>query len=1127
MFSFRFRDFFGVVLLVAGLSLCSSAPCIEVTLVSPRDDSVVNNTTVTFTCSATDEVGLLSATLYIGNQPQTVTFSGPDETVDAQISADQPNTNFGNSTAINVDGLSPHAHAVIKFLNVFGDGPGQVPPGSSIVSATLEVNCFNFGNIMRLYRLTKDWSEDTVTWNFPWPDPGADGPGSNAGVALDGDCTSTGWRSMDITPFVQEWSGGASNYGIVLTDTASDGVDFDSSEGSNPPVLRVSYQTEWLPDGTQTMSGTSDTATFTPVELTDQNVYVWNCLVTNTSGGESWAPADFRLTVDTNVPNKPVLVAPPDEATGVSTSPTLEVSVSDPQSDSLDVSFYGSGASGGDEFTIIALPDTQKYALSYPDIFTAQTQWIADNASSMNIVFVTHEGDIVDTWDSTTEWERADTSMSILDGVVPYGVSPGNHDQGTTYYNQYFPYTRYETEPWYGGHRGDTNDTNYSLFSAGGDDYVVLQLEFWPSDDVIAWADLVLKAHSDRKAIITTHGFIDGSGNRNVHVIGSTQYIWDGLVVPNDNVYFVLCGHVADEYCRTDVVNGREVHQLLADYQSRTNGGDGWLRIMRFVPAEDRVYVETYSPYLDQYETDAGSQFALNFPMSGYSLIGTNEDVASGGDALVVWPDLSLNTEYQWFVTVTDALGNTQTGPTWQFRTFSDDVIPPIISSVDAVDVTDTGARVIWITDEPADSLVEYGLASYGSQASDAALVTSHSIALTDLTPNAIYYYRVTSKDSSNNSATSSGYTFTTLQEPPPVYDVATSDFATEIGAITGGTYLDTHDQNDLPEALTEAVKQAGKPSKRHDELSHIWTFDVTGGNSVVFWVDAWKSASPDGDDFVFSYSSDGASYVDMLVVTKTSDDSFYQSYTLPNSLTGTVYVRVQDTDRSAGNQNLDTLYVDEMYILCGGSPPDLPPDAPQNLIATGGDGQVNLDWDDNTESDLAYYVVYRSEGAGGPYGELASCFASMYVDDNVVDGTTYYYVVTAVDAEEQESGLSNEASATPGVSPTIRVASIAMRNVIERKKWSAVATVTVTAFHQNGVPIPDSPVEGALVSYEWSGVHNGAGEAMTDSTGMVTVTSSSSPKSGTTYFTVVGVSKVGCDYDEEHSVTSASISGP
>ena len=63
--------------------------------------------------------------------------------------------------------------------------------------------------------------------------------------------------------------------------------------------------------------------------------------------------------------------------------------------------------------------------------------------------------------------------------------------------------------------------------------------------------------------------------------------------------------------------------------------GDGWLRILRFVPGEDKVYVQTYSPWLNQFEADADSEFTLDFPMSGaFAAVGSVQ-VPSGATASV------------------------------------------------------------------------------------------------------------------------------------------------------------------------------------------------------------------------------------------------------------------------------------------------------------------------------------------------------------------------------------------------------------------------------------------------------------------------------------------------------------
>ncbi|MBN1512802.1 MAG: S8 family serine peptidase, partial [Phycisphaerae bacterium] len=90
------------------------------------------------------------------------------------------------------------------------------------------------------------------------------------------------------------------------------------------------------------------------------------------------------------------------------------------------------------------------------------------------------------------------------------------------------------------------------------------------------------------------------------------------------------------------------------------------------------------------------------------------------------------------------------------------------------------------------------------------------------------------------------------------------------------------------------------------------------------------------------------------------------------------------------------------------------PPAAPTNLTAAPGDGVVYLDWDDNTEPDLMVYMIYRATTSGGPYEEIDNDDPSEFSDPYAVNGTTYYYVVTAVDTAYNESAYSNEASATP-----------------------------------------------------------------------------------------------------------------
>ena len=70
-----------------------------------------------------------------------------------------------------------------------------------------------------------------------------------------------------------------------------------------------------------------------------------------------------------------------------------------------------------------------------------------------------------------------------------------------------------------------------------------------------------------------------------------------------------------------------------------------------------------------------------------------------------------------------------------------------------------------------------------------------------------------------------------------------------------------------------------------------------------------------DSDHFAFAYSLDNVNFSSMLTVTKTKDDNTFQTFSLPATVKGKVYIRVMDTNRTTGNTSQDTLYVDQMFI--------------------------------------------------------------------------------------------------------------------------------------------------------------------------------------------------------------------
>ena len=279
-----------------------------------------------------------------------------------------------------------------------------------------------------------------------------------------------------------------------------------------------------------------------------------------------------------------------------------------------------------DPFTIVVLPDTQLYSEKHPEIFIAQTQWIRDHAESHNIVFVSHLGDIVEHDDTFEyEWQNASTAMRLLDGVVPYGFLAGNHDMQSDgkaiFYQAYFPASRYEGYPWWGGsYNGNKN--NYQLFSAGGEDYLFLHMEYCPPDDVLTWARDVLESQPARKAILSTHAYINTRANKGIGCNYKSEgnnngtRIWNQVVRPSENLFWVLNGHFPGAARVSETVGDRLVHQLLSNYV----GQNGYLRLMTFHPNIDMVKIQTYSPTLDDYLVGCENEFELPFHMLGGAL---------------------------------------------------------------------------------------------------------------------------------------------------------------------------------------------------------------------------------------------------------------------------------------------------------------------------------------------------------------------------------------------------------------------------------------------------------------------------------------------------------------------------
>ncbi|MBK9637269.1 MAG: metallophosphoesterase [Bacteroidetes bacterium] len=389
-------------------------------------------------------------------------------------------------------------------------------------------------------------------------------------------------------------------------------------------------------------------------------------------------------------PSQIILSAPANLSCCNPTTVGLKVIPIDPNGNAMTVKYYGRKrpfqSTPPAPFSIIGLPDTQFYTSEENggsnSFFKAQMDWTLAKKDSLTVSFISHYGDCVEHGDNNgdkVEWIRADSAFKIIENPVttqlpfgiPYSVCVGNHDQtpngdpngATTLYNQYFGSTRFSGRNYYGGHYGSNNDNHYELFSVNGYNFIAISLEYdeVANGSVLAWADALLKTYINRRAIITSHFLLDIKGNFSAQGLATFNALKN-----NPNLFLILCGHIGGEAQRTDTVNGNLIHTLMADFQTRLNGGTGWMNILQFVPAENRLKVKTYSPLFDIYETDQNSEFELPINLfETFKLIGTNSNVASNSFSSLSWPGLALGS-YEWYVEVSDGT-NIVVSPIWDF----------------------------------------------------------------------------------------------------------------------------------------------------------------------------------------------------------------------------------------------------------------------------------------------------------------------------------------------------------------------------------------------------------------------------------------------------------------------------
>ena len=316
------------------------------------------------------------------------------------------------------------------------------------------------------------------------------------------------------------------------------------------------------------------------------------------------------------------------------------------------------------EYSFAVIGDTQTMCENDPDAMASIYDWLLENKESQKIEYVIGLGDITD--DSTDgEWEAAMSSITKLDGKIPYTLTRGNHDDWDDFnrhlHNGIYDktingmmnegtvsltdpeqpglipveqedgsiiyMTREEDIPEGGDVQGDLTNS-YRTFSIQGTDYLILTLDFAPSEKTLQWADKIISEHPEHKVIIVTHAYMyrDGTTISAEDCYPPTYYkgydnpqngddMWVKSFSKHENIVLVLSGHDPWQhvvYRQDKGINGNTVTQMLIDaqYVDKNIGSTAMVAMLYFSNDGKTMTVRYYSVAKDCYGSEL-SQFTV------------------------------------------------------------------------------------------------------------------------------------------------------------------------------------------------------------------------------------------------------------------------------------------------------------------------------------------------------------------------------------------------------------------------------------------------------------------------------------------------------------------------------------
>jgi len=366
-------------------------------------------------------------------------------------------------------------------------------------------------------------------------------------------------------------------------------------------------------------------------------------------------------------------------------------------------------------------------------------------------------------------------------------------------------------------------------------------------------------------------------------------------------------------------------------------------------------------------------------------------------------------------------------------------------------------------------SAVEYNFLCVvgGTGCANSGWQSGTSYTATGLAESTSYTFQVKARDQAGNETAASGSASasTDAVPPPAPYTNYSASSETVVSGTVSGSVGNTMNDDGSSQSITER-ESGGKPANRHTLLEHRWNFNVSAGATVTVYANAWSGGSSDGDTFNFEYSlNNGGSFSSLFNVSSTASGNM-QFAAIPGNPSGSIIIRVVDTDRARGHREKNTVTVDHLYIQVGNPSNDPPDGDPANLNAVAvSSSQIDLSWT-NGSSNESGIKVERSANGATAWSEIADLPASStnYSDTGLAADTTYYYRVNAYTQPELISAFISANAKTP-VAPPLSLSLSASGYKAKGKHgvslgWSGSTTVDV---YRNGVLLnPPGVVSGS-----------------------------------------------------------------